>query len=156
MVELNFGTLYSLLIIFCYKKFVSENIRKMKAKFLVETSQYQWLFPLSRSKRPIDPCQSDWISLEYLWFSASLSSAPSRMDSLGSPPAISPPTPFEDVTWGGRNDGDPLAEEPGCHVPPGPSRTVCELSVMPVPSGTDTPCPSSFPLACYMSDAFPV
>lgn len=55
----------------------------MKAKFLVEISQYYWFFPLSRSKNPTDTCQSDWIPLEYLWFSVSLSSAPIRIDSLG-------------------------------------------------------------------------
>lgn len=63
----------------------------MKAKFLVETSQYQWLFPLSRSKDPIDPCQSDWIPLEYLWFSASLSSAPAGWTPWGVPQPSVPP-----------------------------------------------------------------
>ena len=59
---------------------------------------------------------------------------------LGAVPQPSVPTHhLKHMTWGGRNDGDPLAEQPGYQVPPGPPRTVCQLSAMPVPSGTDTP-----------------
>lgn len=137
MVEHNFGTLYSPLIIFRHKKFVAENIQKMKAQFIVETSQYQWLFPLSRSKDPTDTCQSDWISTAvFVVFSQLILGV--QQDGLLRA-VLHPLVPTHHLkltTWGGRSDGG----QPGCQIPPGPPRTVCQLSAMAVPSGTDTPC----------------
>ena len=61
-----------------------------------------------------------------------LTLSPHQDGLLGAVPQ--PPVPIHHLKhmgWGGRSDGDPLAEQPRCQVP---------LSAMPVPSGTDIPC----------------
>lgn len=129
---------------------MSENIQKMKTKFLVGTSQCQLFFPLSRSKDPMNPCQSDWIPLEYLWVSVSLYPALQQDGLLSTVPHLSVPTHhLKHETWGAGIMG---IKHPRCHVP---SRTACQLSVMPHPSGNNTLVSSSFLLYCCMSDIFP-
>lgn len=141
MAEHNFGTPYSLLIIFCFTKFVSENSLKMKAKFLVEKSQYQWFFPLSRRKNPTDTCQTGfkWNICE---FQMVLSSAPSRTDSLRLYPSHQSPHSIWALQPG---EGGIMGIPGGAALVPGPpgasvSSVQCQFLVALTP-----PVPSSFP-----------
>lgn len=144
MAEHNFGTLHRLLIIFCFTKFVSENSLKMKAKFLVEKSQYQWFFPLSRRKDPTDSCQPrfSWNICAFQWLILS----PQQDRLLEAVPQPSVPTlHFSLAAWGRGNNGDPWRSSSGVRAHLGhPGQSVssvqCQLLV-----ALTLPVPSSFP-----------
>lgn len=112
MAEHNFGTLCSLLIIFSFTKFVSQNSLKMKAKFLVGKSQYQWFFPLSRKKDPTDSCQTG-----FNWNICGSQMAypqPQQKRILEAVPQPSVPTlRLSHAAWGRGNDGIPWLSSPG-------------------------------------------
>lgn len=149
MAEHNFGTLYSLLIIFCFTKFVSGNSLKMKAKFLVEKSQYQWFFPLSRRKDPTDSCQTGF-SWNICGFEMADSEPPAGQTPWGCTPSISPYTPAEPGEVGMM--GVPWLSSPGVRAHLGhPGQSVssvqCQFLVALTP-----PVLSSFPLSSCTSD----
>lgn len=96
---------------------------------------------------------SDWIQLEYLWFSDGLSSAAAEENPWGCTPAISPYTPFEPCSLGKWEWWDPLAEQPWCQAPLGhPGQSVSSVQCQ-LPVALTLPVPSSFPLSSCVSDA---
>lgn len=151
MAEHNFGTLCSLLIIFSFTKFVSQNSLKMKAKFLVGKSQYQWFFPLSRKKDPTDSCQTG-----FNWNICGSQMAypqPQQKRILEAVPQPSVPTLcLSHAAWGSGNDGIPWLSSPGVRALLGHPGQSVSLVQCQLPVALTLPVPSSFPPSSCVSD----
>lgn len=152
MAEHNLGTLYSLLIIFCFTKFVSENSLKMKAKFLVGKKSISMILSTKKKEGP-HRLSLDWNQLEYLCFSDGLSSAPSRTDSLRLYPSHQSPhstwalQPGEVGMMGMSWLSSPSVRAHLGHPEQSVSSVQCQFLV-----ALTLPVPSSFPLSSSMSD----